>query len=542
MPVTHKKTDTIPDWTQADLDAQIALGNFPPGTLLANIVLPSDWNDTHNVSVTTAEITDAGMANGVATLDGSGKVPASQLPSYVDDIIEVANFAALPVTGSTGVLYVTLDNNKVYRWTGSTYVEVSPGDVSSVFGRIGAVTAQAGDYTTAIVADSANKRYVTDANLTVINNTSGTNTGDQTSVTGNAGTATALQTGRTIAITGDLAYTSPTFDGTPNVTAAGTLATVNSNVESFTYSNITVNAKGLITAASSGVAPPTVTPSPLTKADDTNVTLTLGGTPSTALLQSVSITAGWSGVLSVSRGGIGVGTLTGLAKGNGTSAFTAAVAGIDYQAPISLTTTGSGAASFVSNVLNIPTPSGTTSYAETPSGLVNSSNTAYTLANNPASANGVMVFLDGVLQYNGIDYTISGQTITFVTAPVTGSSIFAVYNTASGGIGAPYVDATGSLTMTPNTTYYTNSASLVTLTLPSTFNQNDIFQIIGKGAGGWKVNQATGQTIRLTSTSTTTGTGGSIASTNRYDNLVLRGLIPNTDLTATGRNGTFTVV
>lgn len=68
------------------------------------------------------------------------------------------------------------------------------------------------------------------------------------SVTGNAGTATKLATGRTIAVTGDLAYTSPAFDGSANVTAAGTLATVNINVGSFT--KITVNAKGLATAAS----------------------------------------------------------------------------------------------------------------------------------------------------------------------------------------------------------------------------------------------------------------------------------------------------
>ena len=43
----HYKTDTIADWTQAELDAQIALGNYPPGTLLADIVLPSDWNTGH---------------------------------------------------------------------------------------------------------------------------------------------------------------------------------------------------------------------------------------------------------------------------------------------------------------------------------------------------------------------------------------------------------------------------------------------------------------------------------------------------------------
>lgn len=81
---------------------------------------------------------------------------------------------------------------------------------------------------------------------------SGTNTGDQTTISGNAGSATILATGRTIGITGDLTYTSPSFNGSGNVTAAGTLATVNSNVGSFTNANITVNAKGLITAASNG--------------------------------------------------------------------------------------------------------------------------------------------------------------------------------------------------------------------------------------------------------------------------------------------------
>jgi hypothetical protein len=62
------------------------------------------------------------------------------------------------------------------------------------------------------------------------------------------GSAATLTTGRTIAITGDLAYTSPIFDGSANVTATGTLATVNSNVGTFT--KITANGKGLVTAAS----------------------------------------------------------------------------------------------------------------------------------------------------------------------------------------------------------------------------------------------------------------------------------------------------
>ena len=76
-------------------------------------------------------------------------------------------------------------------------------------------------------------------------------------LTGNASTATKWATGRTLGITGDLTYTSPSFDGSANVTAAGTLATVNSNVGPFTNASITVNGKGLITAASSGTAPVT---------------------------------------------------------------------------------------------------------------------------------------------------------------------------------------------------------------------------------------------------------------------------------------------
>lgn len=54
-----------------------------------------------------------------------GKVPASQLPSYVDDVLEYANFAAFPSTGESGKIYVALDTNKTYRWSGSEYVEIA---------------------------------------------------------------------------------------------------------------------------------------------------------------------------------------------------------------------------------------------------------------------------------------------------------------------------------------------------------------------------------------------------------------------------------
>ncbi len=64
----------------------------------------------------------------------------------------------------------------------------------------------------------------------------------------------------------------------------------------------------------------------ITKTNDTNVTLTLGGTPTSAVINSTSLTLGWTGTLAVSRGGSGAGTLTGLVLGNGTSAFTTVTA------------------------------------------------------------------------------------------------------------------------------------------------------------------------------------------------------------------------
>lgn len=73
-----------------------------------------------------------------------------------------------------------------------------------------------------------------------------------------------------------------------------------------------------------------VTGAALTETDDTNVTMTLGGTPSTALLRSVSMTLGWAGQLAVGRGGTGASTLTGVVIGNATSAMTA-VAGTAGQ-------------------------------------------------------------------------------------------------------------------------------------------------------------------------------------------------------------------
>ena len=79
-------------------------------------------------------LADVGAANGVAPLDATGKVAASYLPSFVDDVLEYADQASFPATGETGKIYVALDTDLVYRWSGSVYVNIaaSPGSTDSV--------------------------------------------------------------------------------------------------------------------------------------------------------------------------------------------------------------------------------------------------------------------------------------------------------------------------------------------------------------------------------------------------------------------------
>jgi hypothetical protein len=83
---------------------------------------------THDISAVTGlqSALDAKQATGdYATLVG-GKIPSTQLPSYVDDVLEYNAVADLPATGATGIIYVATSTNKTYRWSGSAYVEISP--------------------------------------------------------------------------------------------------------------------------------------------------------------------------------------------------------------------------------------------------------------------------------------------------------------------------------------------------------------------------------------------------------------------------------
>ena len=70
-------------------------------------------------------INSKGAPNGLASLNESGIIPSAQLPSYVDDVIEVDTFSNLPGTGESGKIYIVQDTNLTYRWSGTDYVEIS---------------------------------------------------------------------------------------------------------------------------------------------------------------------------------------------------------------------------------------------------------------------------------------------------------------------------------------------------------------------------------------------------------------------------------
>jgi hypothetical protein len=190
-----KSADSLPYITGQDNYIYATLVNLDPIRIIYSI--KRGGTNIYGTFLTTDL---KGANNGLAELDSNGKVPSAQLPSFVDDVVEYANLSAFPVTGESGKIYIALDTNLTYRWGGSTYVEISPSlalgetSASAYRGDRGKIAydhsqltssnphnvtksdvglsnvANSDTTTTANITDSSNKRFVTDAQLTAIDN------------------------------------------------------------------------------------------------------------------------------------------------------------------------------------------------------------------------------------------------------------------------------------------------------------------------------------------------------------------------------------
>ena len=237
----------------------------------------------------TAENTaNKGVANGYAGLDATGKVPAVQLPSFVDDVLEFANLAGFPATGETSKIYVDLATNKTHRWSGSAYVEISASP-----GSTDAVTEGSGNlyFTESRVRATLLTGYAVGVNAVLAAGDSilGAFQKLQAQITGlatskldasaNAVSASKLQTARTIG--------GVSFDGTANINLPGVNAAGNQS----TSGNAATATKLQTTRTINGVAFDGT--ADITVADPTKVPLAGGNLTGDLIYQNVGV-GGWA--------------------------------------------------------------------------------------------------------------------------------------------------------------------------------------------------------------------------------------------------------
>lgn len=297
--------------------------------------------------------------------------------------------------------------------------------------------------------------------------------------------------------------------------------------------NITItNGAGSITINAVGAG---VVPAALTKVDDTNVTITLGGTPATALLQAVSLTMGWTGQLSLTRGG----TNASLVASNGGIVYSTATA----FAILSGTATANQV--LLSGSSAAPSWSTATYPATTTINQLLYSSSANTITGLATANSAALVTTSAGVPIFSASMT-NGQVIigstgaTPVAAALTAGANISITNGAGsitiaavGTAGFSWTVVSGtSQAMAVNSGYIPNNAGLVTLTLPVTSAVGDEAAVVGKGAGGWLIQCGGGQTIVVGSSTTTSG--GSVASTNAKDSIYLVCTVANTEWSLVG--------
>jgi len=222
--IKHAKTDNIADWTQADLDAQIALGNFPAGTVLADIVLPSDWNNDHTLSGT-VPIANGGTGQTTATQAINALLPSQSSQSGKVLSTDGTNTSWIAVGGSGTVTSVT----------GTAPVSVATGTTTPVISMAAANTTTNG-YLTSTDWNTFNGKAPATSGTSILY---GNGSGGFSNVT--VGSGLSFSTGTLSATGGSMVYpgagipnstgtawgTSYTTTGTGTVVALQTAASLN---------------------------------------------------------------------------------------------------------------------------------------------------------------------------------------------------------------------------------------------------------------------------------------------------------------------------
>ena len=190
------------------------------------------------------------------------------------------------------------------------------------------------------------------------------------------------------------------------------------------------------------------------------------------------------------------------------------------------------------NSLNAPVP-----LSATQGGLGVASPTAHgILIGEGSSAVTPIVLAAGQVLVGTTASDPSATTITG-SAGVTVTSTSGSIAIAGSGTGLVWTDVSGtSATLAVNNAYIADNASLVTFTLPASSAVGSVFGIVGKGAGGWAIAQTSGQSIHFGNITTTSGAGGSLASTNANDCIWFVTTTANTTFTIYGSVGNITYV
>lgn len=328
------------------------------------------------------------------------------------------------------------------------------------------------------------------------------------------------------------------------VSAAGAITTItgsDSAVESPTTGNFNILGTGSITTVGS-TSTETIQ---LTGLTSHNLLIGAG----TATITKVAPSA-TSGVPVISQGASSdpvFGTAVVAGGGTGSTSFTAygpVVAGVTSTAALtSVSPSATSGVPFISQGSSsnptfgtaVVAGGGTGATSFTANGVVVSNTTSTGALSSIALTNGQLAI--GSTSATPVAATLTagtGVTITNAAGAITINAI---------GTGVSWTDVTGtSQAMAINNGYTANNASLVTLTLPTTAAYGSVFVVVGKGAGLWKVAQNASQQIHFGNANTTSGTGGSLASTLQYDMIWILCTVANTGFTVLNSVGNITVV